>query len=169
MNEDDQGRVLYAHSHGTWVLRFIGAIRYTMAHPVDSFLDELFRRENPGRICVDLNDTTSIDSTGIGLLAKIAVGLEQAGKGAPLLFSSNPDIIETLRNVCLDEVCTLLPGAPEAVAANAIPDTCPDERQLARTIVSVHCLLCDLSSENRAKFKGVIDAFENDLAAEDNP
>lgn len=166
MFDDQPGRVRYAHDGDTWILRFTGAIRYTMAHAVDSFLDDLFARHHPARVCVDLNETLSIDSTGIGLLAKIADGLERAGAERPILFTSNPEILDTLRNVCLDEVCTLVPGAPEAVAGNEIPATTPDERALAQTIVSVHCLLCDLCAENRAKFQGVVDAFAHDLAPE---
>ena len=161
----DDGRVLYARQGDTWVLRFQGDIRYTMAHAVDVFLDELFTRENPGRICADLNATTAIDSTGIGLLAKIANGLSRAGREAPIVFSSNPEIVETLRNVCLDEVCTIVAGAPEAVAENEIPATSPNERELARTIVAAHCLLCDMCEQNRASFQGIVDAFERELGA----
>ena len=63
-------------------------------------------------------------------------------------------------------LCTLVAGAPTAVAANEIPATTPDERQLAGTIVAVHRLLCDMNAENRAKFQSVVDAFERDLAPE---
>lgn len=166
MIDNTHGRVLYARDGDTWVLRFTGAIRYTMAHAVDSFLDELFSRQHPGRICVDLNDTESIDSTGIGLLAKLANGLARRGGERPVFFTSNPEILETLHNVCLDDLCTLVAGAPTAVAANEIPATTPDERQLAGTIVAVHRLLCDMNAENRAKFQSVVDAFERDLAPE---
>lgn len=159
----EDGNVLYARRGNTWVLRFQGEIRYTMAHAVDVFIDELFARHNSARICVDLNATTAIDSTGIGLLAKIANGLRRTGREMPIVFSSNPEIVETLENVCLDEVCTIVAGAPEAVAENEIPATTPSERELARTIVSAHCLLCDLCEQNRASFQSVVDAFEREL------
>lgn len=161
MSED--GSVFYARQGDTWVLRFQGDIRYTMAHAVDVFIDDLLKRGNPVRICADLNATTSIDSTGIGLLAKLSNGMRAAGRDLPIVFSANPEVVETLRNVCLDEVCTIVAGAPEAVAENEIPATTPDERELARTIVSAHCMLCDLCDKNRAAFGGVIEAFEREL------
>jgi anti-anti-sigma factor len=161
----EDGHVLYARQGDTWVLRFEGDIRYTMAHAVDAFLDELFAHENPGRVCADLNATTAIDSTGIGVLAKIANGLRRAGHALPIIFSSNPDIVETLKNVCLDEVCTIVAGAPEAVADNEIPATTPSERELARTIVAAHCELCDMCEQNRTTFQSVVDAFERELKA----
>lgn len=159
----EEGRVLFARQGNSWVLRFVGDIRYTMAHSVDRFLDQLFERENPTFICADLNATTSIDSTGIGLLAKMANGMSRAGREMPILFSSNPDIVETLRNVCMDEVCTIVHGTPEAIAENEIPATSPDERELARTIVAAHCLLCDLCEQNREKFRPVLDAFAREM------
>jgi anti-anti-sigma factor len=161
----DDGHVLYARQGDTWVLRFEGNIRYTMAHAVDVFLDQLFAHENPGRVCADLNATTAIDSTGIGLLAKIANGLRGAGREMPIIFSANPEIVETLRNVCLDEVCTIIAGAPEAIAESEIPATTPNERELARTIVAAHCLLCDMCEKNRAQFQSVVDAFAQELKA----
>lgn len=157
MTED--GRVLFARQGDTWVLRFVGDIRYTMAHSVDHFLDHLFSSEDPRSICADLNATTSIDSTGIGLLAKIANGMSRAGREMPIVFSANPDIVDTLRNVCMDEVCTIVAGSPESVAENEIPATNPDQQELARTIVAAHCLLCDLCDKNREMFRPVLEAF----------
>lgn len=159
----NDGNVCFARQGGTWILRFQGDIRYTMAHAVDVFIDDMFAHGNPLRICADLNATTSIDSTGIGLIAKLSNGMRVVGREMPIVFSANADVVETLRNVCLDEVCTIVASAPEVVAENEIPATTPDERELARTIVSAHCMLCDLCENNRAEFSGVIEAFQREV------
>ncbi len=159
----DDGRVCYARRGETWVLRFEGAIRYTGAHAVESFLDALFNREKPQAILVDLNAVTSIDSTGIGLLARIANGLNLAGKDKPVFFSTNAEITELLTSMCLDAVATITTGTPDAAANETIPATLPDARELARTIRDAHRLLCELSEENRTNFRDVVAALTQEI------
>jgi anti-anti-sigma factor len=155
--------VLYARRDHAWVLRFEGAIRYTIAHAVNHFLDELFAHEHPVSICIDLNGTTSIDSTGIGLLAKVANGLRHAGYGRPVVFSDNPEIVEILSNVCMDEACILVHGAASMPATELVPPTTPGERDIALTVLEAHRLLCELCEHNRAMFQSVVDALERDV------
>jgi anti-anti-sigma factor len=163
----DDGKVLYAHRGDDWVLRVQGPLRYTNASAFNHFLDELFDQRHPASVCVDLNATTAIDSTGIGLLAKIANSLERAGQGQPIVFSDNPDINELLTSVCLDDVCRIVPGQASLGAGaeypgEPIPPANPSERELARTITDAHRLLCDLSESNRAQFQSVVEAFERE-------
>jgi anti-anti-sigma factor len=163
MSIADEGRILYARRADAWVLRFEGAIRYTGAHALDTFLDSLFARQDPASICVDLSAATSIDSTGIGMLAKVANGLRQSGKGKPVLLSTNPEITELLVNLCLDEVCLIVTEGVHAPAAETIPSTTPSEREVARTVLEAHRLLSGLSDQNRETFVSVVDALEDDL------
>ena len=163
----DDGEVLYAHHGDDWMLRIQGPLRYTGANAMDRFVDWLFTQCHPATVSVDLNATTAIDSTGIGLLAKIANELERAGQGQPVLFSQNPDINELLTSVCLDDVCRIVEGPPPAGAeagAQPIPAATPTEGELARTITEAHRLLCELAEGNRTQFQGVVDAFSRDTA-----
>lgn len=161
----DDGEVFYAHHGDDWVLRVQGSLRYTNASAMNRFLDELFAKCHPASVCVDLNSATAIDSTGIGLLAKIANGMEQSGHGRPILFSGNPEINELLTSVCLDDVCNIVAGPPPAEAEEGeapIPEAAPSESEMARTIVDAHRLLCELSESNRSQFQNVLDAFSHD-------
>jgi anti-anti-sigma factor len=159
----DDGQVLYARRGDDWVLRVQGALRYTNANAVDRFIDDLFARR-PSSVCVDLNDTTAIDSTGIGLLAKIARGLARGHSSRPILFSRNPEINELLASVCLDDVCRIVPATPAPAATEPIPASDPSEEELARTIVEAHRLLSELSERNRTQFQSVLEAFEQDAS-----
>lgn len=167
MGTRDDGEVLYAHHGDDWVLRVQGSLRYTNANAMDRFLDELFAERHPATMCVDLNDTTAIDSTGIGLLAKIANGMERSGHGQPIVFCGNPEINELLTSVCLDDVCRIVAGAPAAgEPGEPVPGTAPSEGDLARTIVDAHRFLCAISESNRTQFQSVVDAFSHDPTAQ---
>lgn len=165
----DEGRVLYAERDGTCVLRFQGPIRFTMAPAVDAFLSELLATRAPRVICADLTDTESIDSTGIGLLAKIAIAQRHAGRSKPLLVSSRQDINEVLCSVCLDDVFQMVEQAPEAGAMVALPSAEPSEPELRRTVFEAHRLLSELSEGNRAMFKDVVDGLAKEMHDETAP
>lgn len=154
------GRILYAVDRDHWVFRFEGGIQYTMTHTLDAFLERAFAEAQPRALTADLRDTTMIDSTGIGLLVKLAHMARAAGSARPLLFCTNPEVTEILDSVCLDKVYTLVSGEPVADAHQPMPATSPGEAQMSDMIEGAHRLLSELSESNRVRFEGVLDAFE---------
>jgi len=157
------GNVYYAERDGTCVLRFQGAISYTLGTALDRFLDDLFARGDFRKILVDLTGTESIDSTGLGLLARIAKFVRRRDGERPLLFSSRPDINEVLSSICLDEVFVLCDQVPEVDTGQALPSGNPSETEVAQTVLDAHRLLCEMNDSNRAMFQNVVDSFEREL------
>jgi anti-anti-sigma factor len=159
------GSVSYAKRAGIYVLKFEGAIRYTLGHALDTFLDRLFAEGDFETILVDLTAAESIDSTGLGLLAKIANFVRGRNGSKPLLFCSNPDINEVLKAICMDQVFVLCDQAPDLGPGEALPETDPSKTDLARTVLGAHRLLCEMNENNRALFQNVVDVLEKDLDA----
>lgn len=158
----DEGKVSFARSGDDLALRFEGAIRYPLAHGLDQFLDRTFTECPPKTVCIDLNTTQSIDSTGIGLLAKITRLLGVAGGGKPVIFSTNGEINELLRALCLDRYCLMVAGAAQMTTDDVVPKIEPDEAGLRQTILDAHRTLCELSTDNRQQFQSVVDALTGD-------
>jgi len=157
------GNVYHAERDGTVVLRFQGDIRYTIAPALDRFLDALFARPDLQTIIVDLSDAASIDSTGLGLLARIANFLHRRDGSRPLLFSSQPDINAVLSSICLDTAFIHCEQRPDLAPASALAAGDPSERELAQTVLDAHRLLCEMNDANRAQFQDVVEAFEREL------
>lgn len=157
------GTVYYAEQDGTVVIRFLGDIRYTLAPALDRFLDALFARADLKTVIVDLSDTESIDSTGLGLLARIANFLHRRDGSRPLLFSSQPDINAVLSSICLDTAFIHCDSIPDLAPGSALAAGNPSERELAQTVLEAHRLLCEMNDANRAQFQNVVDAFEREL------
>ncbi|KEA63718.1 Serine-protein kinase RsbW [Marinobacterium lacunae] len=157
-----EGQVYFAKSDGVLVLQFEGEIRYTLAPPLDRFLDIQFADGTLQSVCVDLNRVTAIDSTGIGLLAKTAKLLKHNSEEKPVLFSSNDEINELLGAVCLDSYCIIVQGIAEPVSLESLPEYVADESEMADTILEAHRILCELSEDNRAQFQNVVDALERE-------
>ncbi len=155
----EAGRILYARDDDHWVFRFEGEIRYTMAHALDAFVEQVFARSQPASMTADLRDTDSIDSTGIGLLAKLARVAGELSAPRPTLFCGNREIGEVLDSVCMDRVYTIVDAGGPDSRFEPLPATTPSESELAGTITHAHQLLSDISERNRAQFEGVLEAF----------
>lgn len=159
----NDGQVYYAEHEGTGVFRFEGAIRYTIAHALDRFLDDLFARNTVKTLIVDLNPTESIDSTGLGLLARIANFVRRRDHDRPLLFSSQADINALLSSICLDNAFTVCERPLDSAAGVPLDPGAPSETEIAQTILAAHRLLCEMNETNRAQFQNVVAAFEREL------
>lgn len=156
--------VLYAKQDATYVLKFVGDIRYTLGCSLDDFLNRLFQRQDFNSILIDLTETRSIDSTNLGLLAKIANFMrDHFGKKVPL-FSTNEDINQVLDSVGFQQVFTLFKDRePSAEATQPVPVSDPSEAEMAQTLYESHRCLCEINERNREMFKSVVEALKGEL------
>lgn len=154
------GEAFYAWHGETCVLKLVGEVRYTLGADLDRFIDSAFAGGQCQEMLIDLTASASIDSTSLGLLAKIANLLRDKGHKATIV-STNPDIDRTLETVGFDQVFNVL---HEDVASNcedfSVPTASSSKDQMADVILRAHRVLCALNKENREMFQSVVDALE---------
>ncbi len=163
------GDIYYGAQDGAFVVRFVGAIRYTMCCALDELLTAELKRPGLQRVFIDLRDADSVDSTSLGLLAKIANLLRAAGRPPATLLTGCADIREVLDSVGFDEIFDI---GSDADGAGACPDAplkldvaCRDLQKMADTVRETHGVLSDLNEKNRELFKDVIGALDKEPAA----
>lgn len=157
------GMVYYGKREDTYVLKFVDDIRCTLGVCLDRFLDQLFERNDFRSILVDLTETTAIDSTNLGVLARIAKQMRARGGPLVTLVSTDEDINATLESVGFDQVFDIRHDPDAAVAVDQpLPLTEPTEAGLAKTVLEAHHILSDLNEPNREKFRDVLEALERD-------
>ncbi len=163
------GTILYARRQRTYILKFVGEIRYTMSCSLDQFLKQLFKRSDYDAITIDLTDTTSIDSTSLGLLAKVANFTRRRFGTKPTLYSHNCDVNRVLDSMGLDDVFELHcepceQGCPlEETQQLEVSE--PDSQTLARTLLDAHCTLSDLNDSNRLEFRDIVGVLRQQQAS----
>ena len=86
------GRILVANGDGTYLLKFVGDVRLGLGATFDEFLDRVFKDENLASVLVDLSAAENIDSTSLGVLARLSVQAKARLGCAPTLVSTRPDI-----------------------------------------------------------------------------
>ena len=161
----ESGAAFYVKQGATYVLKLSGDIRYTMGCALGDFLNGLFARTDYEDIVVDLTDAHSIDSTSLGLLAKIANFNRQRFAHKTTLLSTNPDVNQVLDHLGFYDIFNIR-DTGETISATlrelAIPDPC-DKDLLTRIVYEAHCTLSELNPHNRETFKSVLDSLRPKL------
>ncbi|MCG8533060.1 MAG: hypothetical protein MI749_20725, partial [Desulfovibrionales bacterium] len=60
------GKIQYAESDGSFVLKFIGDVRLTLSSTLDSTLESILSHPGIRSVIIDLSETEGIDSTSLG-------------------------------------------------------------------------------------------------------
>jgi anti-anti-sigma factor len=160
----ESGAAFYVRQGNTYILKLIGDVRYTMGCALGDFLDRLFTQTDYNDIVVDLTETHSIDSTSLGLLAKIANFNRQHFAHKTTLLSTNADVNHILDNMGFYEIFNIRDTGEAITAALqqlAISAPCKDE--LTRIMYEAHQTLSDLNPRNEEAFKGVLDNLRSRL------
>lgn len=160
----NDGKVLHASRNGIHVLRFIGDVRYTLSPSVDRFVQDIFAGPPPTGFVIDLTGTDSIDSTNLGLLARIAKSMKAINGSRVTILSDRADINSVLTSMAFDEVfdivsdTTLDTGAEKQLNSETV-----DKESLSRTVLETHRALMELSERNEEMFGDVVEALEKKL------
>ncbi|WP_085315332.1 STAS domain-containing protein [Derxia lacustris] len=159
------GSVSHARDGATCVVRLAGDLRHTQGPAFDRFIDGLLADAGIDRVIVDLSEAVGIDSTMLGLLARLALGLDERDGRKPLLVSPRADINTLLDSICLDD-CFLRCDAAVAPTGTALAEARAEsvgETEAARVILDAHRTLARMNGANRAAFSCVVEALEREL------
>ncbi|RRJ84836.1 STAS domain-containing protein [Aestuariirhabdus litorea] len=156
------GKIQAAGEHGDYRLKFTGDVRLTLCNSLDQFLDKMFKDPGFHSVLIDLTQTEGIDSTSLGMLAKLAVQAKKRFEYVPTIVSTNPDITRILLSMGFDRVFNLLETAEfEAVPLKEIVcETC-SEQVVKGHVLNAHRTLMDLNERNREAFSELVKNLES--------
>ncbi|GAC1037423.1 STAS domain-containing protein [Pseudomonas sp. No.117] len=155
------GKIQFAEQDGTFVLKFTGEVRLTLCSALDATIEHIFSSLNFSSIVIDLTETQSIDSTTLGLLAKLSILSRQRIGLLPMLTTSNPDILRLLDSMGFDQVFniveTVLP-CPDCLTD--LPPQDQSEAEVRSRVLEAHRVLMGLNESNRNAFRDLVSALE---------
>lgn len=158
------GQILHGSHNGVEVLRYRGDVRHTLCVALDRYLQQLLQRTDIQGFVVDLTEVLSIDSTNLGMLARLARAMKKAGLPNVTLISNQPDINELLEAVGFDQefdIVETLDTTLDAVAEIPSPES--ENPTSSRLLLEAHRALMRLNEVNRTRFRDVVLAFEEEL------
>ena len=151
-----------ATEEGVCHIRLTGRVTFSMSRRFDAFIDELFQ-EPLSEIILDLRETDHIDSTMLGLLAKIARIFIERYHRKPALLSTRDDINILLDSMGFDAAFEL------RTSADVVPFFLEDIPLLEKsvpmpeTLLEAHSLLMDLDERNVDRFSHTVDALRDSV------
>lgn len=155
------GRIQFAEQDGTFVLKFIGEVRLTLCSALDATIESIFSARNFNAIIIDLTETLSIDSTTLGLLAKLSILSRQKVGLLPTLVTTNNDVTRVLESMGFDQVFNIV-DRPVACpgALDDLPSQDQSEDVVKAKVLEAHKILMGLNESNREAFHNLVNALE---------
>jgi anti-anti-sigma factor len=157
-----EGRILAASHNGAYVIRLEGDVRLTLCTTIDDYFQRMFDDPAFASVWVDLCSAEGLDSTTLGLLAKLALTVKQRFGFQPAIYSCDPGINRLIKSMGFqrlfdlrEEVC----GDPDE--ATAIPVVQGSEAAVKEKVIEAHRVLMELSPENRSRFKDLLAVLES--------
>lgn len=158
-----EGRIQAADHHGTYVLRLAGDVRLTLCTTIDEYIEGMFADPEFASVSIDLCDAEGLDSTTLGLLAKLALGARERFKFLPAIYSCNPGINRLLKSMGFQRIFDLHEHACQGgVPAHAVPLKPGSEAEVKDKVIEAHRVLMGLNPENKARFTDLLAALERD-------
>ncbi len=100
-----KGRILTARLDDVEYINFIGVVRYSDCSGLEAYIDQLFQSPaHVTEIAINLENAEMLDSTALGLLAKISIEFKKATERQPVIFVKKGELAHILRRVCFDQV-----------------------------------------------------------------
>jgi anti-anti-sigma factor len=161
------GKILFAERDGVQVLKFVGDVRVTLGPTISTFLSKLGNCKTSKSVIVDLTETDGIDSTALGLLAKISLTTQEAFNTIPTIVSPNEDITRILESMGFDQVFVILKELiTRCGQLGELPTEIVSEVNLRKQVLESHKVLMSLNERNRDEFQDLVHALENESLQE---
>lgn len=154
-------KILQAEHRGIYVLKFIGEIRLNLCSTLDNIIDSMVSNPDFKTVVVDLTETEVIDSTTLGLLAKIAIAAEERSQFLPTLISTNPDINRIILSMGFDKIFIIVREPAQRIEElEEIPVLQASEREVRDNVLDAHRVLMGMNQHNREEFRNLVHTLE---------
>lgn len=156
------GKILVAEHQGAYLVKLVGDVRVTLCASFDEFLDRMLA--NPGfkSVLIDLSETEGLDSTSLGLLAKLSIETQKRYRFMPVIISTNESITRLLSSMGFDR--GVFDVRTDAITSQSdleeLPVVACSEEEMCDTVIEAHKVLMGLNDENRARFQELVTTLE---------
>lgn len=160
----NEGNILFAKDDNKYFIKLTGNLRFTNGHDFSSLLNVIFKDPDLEDIMIDMSEADYLDSTILGLLAKIANFMIKTFHRKATVLSVNEDINYLLDSIGLNDVFVVVDSCNcTQEMLKKIPNIKSSERENAKTILDAHQQLVKLNEKNKTVFKDVIELLEKEV------
>lgn len=157
------GHVEYASLNGTHIFKLIGEVRAQSCISLDKLLNKIEQQDNVVGAIVDLTETSFIDSTVLGVLAKLGLKLKQVHHIQAVMLSTNSDITTLANSMGLGQVFVILNYCGDShVCTRALMEEHVTHRNMLTTVLDAHKTLMKLNESNKNMFEPLVKQLQKE-------
>lgn len=158
-----EGRVLVAEHKGAYVVKLLGDVRLTLSSTIDQCVERMFASVSCQSVIIDLTETEGLDSTTLGMLAKMALFVRKQLHLRPIAVTSNESIIHLPNSMGFERIMDIQRTCEvQAVADCELQAAELDEKQAKEKVLQAHQILMTLNQKNKETFKELVDSLCKD-------
>jgi anti-anti-sigma factor len=162
-----EGTARYAREGGTWHLKLGGDVRHTLGPALNALLDRALADPEYTQFVIDLSAAENIDSTCLGILARIGNHALETGGLRSTIVSPSEDMKEVLLAVCFDRLFNLVDIAGATVSdLAALPAAPVGENAMLGLVLEAHRRLCAIDERTHAAFQDLVAGLETEAERE---
>jgi anti-anti-sigma factor len=157
------GKILVSDNEGNYLLKLIGDVRVTLCGSLNRHMETIFGSQDVNKVVVDMLEAEGLDSTTLGLMAKLGMHCRKEYGINVQVFCQNPSILRTLDCMGFEEIFDIIQEVPTIDAElHSIESVSSEVDEIRRQVVEAHKLLMQLNPENSKEFTDLIRALESD-------
>jgi len=158
------GRIYAGIHNASLVLRFVGDVRLVWCVALEEYCSSVFANEEVTGFYVDLSVAANLDSTTLGVLAKLGILAKKQLSEGPRMYYATSDIKRLVECMGFSKVFDIL-TSEKALDINdselhALDSQDCGEDVMRDSVISAHKTLIGLSDENKKKFQNLVDTLE---------
>lgn len=156
------GQILVADHEGVYVIKMTGDVRLTLCISFDQFIDAMLAAPNFSSVLFDLSEADAVDSTTLGLMAKISLLAQEKCNIVPVILATNDSIKRILDTMGFADIFTIVNQLSVNIQPEKSLDSLPaDENQVKETVIEAHKILMGLNEKNNETFRNLVVMLEN--------
>ncbi len=157
----NEGRIRYAEKSGLYTIQLMGQVRHSISEGLDKLIERIASDPHARSIAVDLTGADYLDSTILGLLARIAtISRTRFQQPAPL-FSCKQEINEVLNCMGFDQVFHITGKHGEL--GDAPCDITEETTATAALLLKAHRELSQMNARNADVFHDIVELLEAEI------
>ncbi|MDE0841736.1 MAG: STAS domain-containing protein [Porticoccaceae bacterium] len=156
------GKILVYDEAGNYLLKLTGDVRVTLCGTLNRHMETIFGSQVVNGVVVDMLEAECLDSTTLGVLAKLGIHCQREYGINVQVFCYHPSILRTLDCMGFDEIFDIHEGllSPCGTVSDLAMVT-PEVGETRRQVLEAHKILIQLSPKNSDQFTDLIQALES--------
>lgn len=160
----NEGKYQFAENDSFYLIKLSGNLKYTGSGGFDTFVENIFSKIEDKDVFIDLTEALYLDSTNLGIMAKISDAMLTKYEKKTTIISSNPDITTLLTNIGFDDYFTILDECPDTeTTLSDISELVTGNRGMALMMLEAHKSLMELNDKNKSVFSSVVDLLQKEV------